>query len=103
MAEADEVRCATLERVQRETAVDDRSVLTHDDLSDRNILVDPGTLEVTGLVDWEMANIAPAYYEYAVARLSGGHDWRRELLDVLRGVLRRECEAAVTANQGTDV
>ncbi|KAJ3520727.1 hypothetical protein NM688_g9121 [Phlebia brevispora] len=40
-----------------------------------------------------MANIMPAYFEYAAARLSGGHlpEWRTELLDVLRMVLRREC------------
>lgn len=42
-----------------------------------------------------MANIMPAYFEYVAARLSGGHqpEWRRELLDVLRSVLRRECDA----------
>lgn len=50
---------------------------------------------VTGFLDWEMANIMPAYFEYAAARLSGGHqpERRRELLDVLRSVLRRECDA----------
>ncbi|KAI0658597.1 phosphotransferase enzyme family-domain-containing protein, partial [Cubamyces menziesii] len=89
-AQIDEARCVTLERVQRETLCDDRAVLTHCDLSDRNILVDPTTLEVTGLIDWEMANVMPAYFEYAMARLSGGHDpwWRRELLEVLKEVLR---------------
>ena len=42
----------------------------------------------------EMANIMPAYFEYVAARLSGGHQfaWRRELLDVLRSVLRCECD-----------
>ena len=94
-AQIDEARCVTLERVQRETLCDDRAVLTHCDLSDRNILVDPTTLEVTGLIDWEMANVMPAYFEYAMARLSGGHDpwWRRELLEVLKEVLRCECES----------
>lgn len=86
-----------LERVQRSTAgADDwdRPVLTHGDLSDRNILVDPDTLAVTGFLDWEMANIMPAYFEYAAARLSGGHQpaWRKELLEVLRPVLRCECD-----------
>lgn len=89
-------RVRALERTQRETGgVDgwDRPVLTHGDLSDRNVLVDPNTLEVTGVVDWEMANAMPAYFEYVAARLSGGHlpEWRRELLDVLREVLCREC------------
>lgn len=94
----DPERTLALERVQRGTAgADDwdRPVLSHGDLSDRNILVDPSTLTVTGLLDWEMANIMPAYFEYAAARLSGGHrpEWRRELLDVLRSVLHHECDA----------
>ncbi|KAJ6779591.1 hypothetical protein PWT90_08507 [Aphanocladium album] len=72
----------------------DRPVLTHVDLSDRNILVEPDTLAVTGFLDWEMTNIMPAYFEYFGARLSGGHQpaWRKELLDVLRSVLRCECD-----------
>ncbi|GJE92827.1 aminoglycoside phosphotransferase family protein [Phanerochaete sordida] len=89
-------RVPTLERAQRETKGTDgwdRPVLMHGDLSDRNIIVDPDTPAITGLIDWEMANVMPAYYEYVAARLSGGHtpEWRRELLDVLRDVLRHEC------------
>ncbi|THX25597.1 hypothetical protein D6C90_01283 [Aureobasidium pullulans] len=54
-------------------------------------------LLVTGLLDWELANIAPAYFEYVAARLGGGHDppWRKVLLEVLRQVLRIECDRAV--------
>ncbi|OJJ30562.1 hypothetical protein ASPWEDRAFT_46170 [Aspergillus wentii DTO 134E9] len=93
----DAERVAALEQVQRGTTGTDgwdRPVLSHGDLSDRNILVDPSTLAVTGFLDWEMANIMPAYYEYVAARLCGGHqpEWRRELLDVLRSVLRHECD-----------
>ncbi|KAI0708560.1 hypothetical protein C8Q76DRAFT_745063 [Earliella scabrosa] len=100
----DAARASDLERVQRETkGADnwDRPVLTHGDLSDRNILVDPDTLALTGLLDWEMANVMPAYFEYVAARLSGGHmpEWRRELLDVLRAVLRRESEAVKGEDQ----
>lgn len=75
----------------------DRPVLIHGDLSDRNVLIDSSTLEVTGLIDWEMANVAPAYFEYVDARLSGGHEpeWRIELLDILSRVLRIECTRAV--------
>ncbi|KAJ5800486.1 uncharacterized protein N7518_002554 [Penicillium psychrosexuale] len=97
-SDPDAERAVALERVQRNTTGPgdwDRPVLSHGDLSDRNILVDPCTLAVTGFLDWEMANIMPAYYEYVAARLSGGHQpgWRRELLDVLRSVLRCECDA----------
>ncbi|EEP80510.1 predicted protein [Uncinocarpus reesii 1704] len=89
-------RAAILEKVQRDIVGAtgwDRPVLTHGDLSERNILVDPDTLEVTGFLDWESANIMPAYFEYVQARVSGGHDpeWRVEVLDILRAVLRHEC------------
>ena len=30
--------------------------LVHSDLNPKNLLVDPGTLEVTGVVDWEFAH-----------------------------------------------
>lgn len=33
-----------------------RRVLVHSDLNPKNLLVDPDTLEVTGLVDWEFAH-----------------------------------------------
>lgn len=99
----DENRTQQLKRLQCETASNyrlpqvDRPVLVHGDLSDRNILVDPETLEVSGFLDWEMANVAPAYFEYTMARLSGGHDkrWRQVLLGVLREVLKIECEHEV--------
>nr|POE89897.1 hypothetical protein CFP56_20366 [Quercus suber] len=102
-AEITEDRVHTLERIQYETGAGDaplvdRPIFTHGDLSDRNILVDPTTLEITGLIDWEQANIAPAYFEYAAASLTGGHqpEWRKELLEVLRAVLRVECEREVS-------
>jgi hypothetical protein len=98
----DEDRVCELEHIQQETGANDPSlvylpVLTHGDLSDRNILVDPTSLEITGLIDWELANVAPAYFEYAAARLCGGHlpEWRKELLDVLRQVLYNECEREI--------
>lgn len=98
-SDPDTERAVILEQVQRDTTGPDgwdRPVLVHGDLSERNILVDPDTLAMTGFLDWEMANIMPAYFEYVQARLSGGHqpEWRRELLDVLRSVLRCECGAA---------
>ncbi|MEP7090844.1 MAG: phosphotransferase [Nocardioidaceae bacterium] len=34
----------------------DRTCLVHSDLNPKNLLVDPVTLEVTGLVDWEFAH-----------------------------------------------
>ncbi|KAI0729137.1 hypothetical protein C8Q72DRAFT_830347, partial [Fomitopsis betulina] len=46
------------------------------------MLIDPDTLEITGIIDWDAAAVMPAYHEYA----------RKELLEVFRNVLRAECE-----------
>ncbi|KAG9498601.1 hypothetical protein J7337_009409 [Fusarium musae] len=42
-----------------------RFVLTHGDLSPRNIMVDGST--ITGIIDWELSGFYPEYVEYAVA------------------------------------
>jgi len=70
----------------REVAVDaqarldtvDRVCLVHGDLNPKNLLVDPDTLEVTGLLDWEFAH--------------AGHPFTD-----LGNLLRFEREAAFTA------
>jgi aminoglycoside phosphotransferase len=58
-------------------------VLTHGDLSDRNIMVHNG--KITGIIDWEYGGFYPEYWEYVAAQLNGGHDdvWRRVLNEVL--------------------
>ncbi len=38
-----------------------RHVLAHSDFNPKNLLVDPGTLEVTGLLDWEFAFAGSPY------------------------------------------
>jgi len=96
-------RVRELEHLQQDLVISGATlvappVLTHGDLSNRNILVETSTLQITGLIDWELANIAPAYFEYAMARLCGGHNasWRKELLEVLREVLRIECQRTLS-------
>lgn len=44
------------EAAQELLADDARRVLVHGDLNPKNVLVDPGTLEVTALLDWEFAH-----------------------------------------------
>jgi len=60
-----------------------RFVLTHGDLSDRNIIVEKG--RITGLIDWEFSGWYPEYWEWCQAQFSLSHDpyWR----DVLSVVL----------------
>lgn len=38
-----------------------RTCLVHSDLNPKNLLVDPGSLEVTGLLDWEFAHAGSPY------------------------------------------
>lgn len=106
--ELSEDRARDLERVQRGTSSSSsglvyRPVLTHGDLSDGNILLDAETLEITGLIDWELANVAPAYFEYALLCISGGHqpEWRRELIEVFLQLLRVECEQETARSMDT--
>lgn len=50
--------------VPTENGPEDVGVLWHDDLSEHNLLVDPQTFKLTGIVDWESVSIVPAYETY---------------------------------------
>ncbi|KAF5671062.1 hypothetical protein FDENT_11051 [Fusarium denticulatum] len=52
-----------LERQRRKST--GRFILTHGDLSPRNIMVDGST--ITGIIDWELSGFYPEYVEYAFA------------------------------------
>lgn len=41
----------------------DEYVFCHNDLSQHNIIVDPETLRITAIVDWEYAGFYPARFE----------------------------------------
>lgn len=50
-------------------------VLTHNDLSWTNILVDETTLEITGIVDWSLAEVLPFGVElYTLSLMTGTMD-----------------------------
>ncbi|KAH7309076.1 kinase-like domain-containing protein [Stachybotrys elegans] len=40
-------------------------VFCHNDLSQQNIIVDPDTLKIRAIIDWEYAGFFPARFEYA--------------------------------------
>ena len=46
--------------------VKERNLLYHDDLSARNILINPESFRITGILDWESVSIRPAWecYDY---------------------------------------
>ncbi|KAL2016249.1 hypothetical protein VTK56DRAFT_4025 [Thermocarpiscus australiensis] len=50
--------------VPQENGPEDARVLWHDDLSEHNLLVDPVTYKLTGVIDWEAVSIVPAYETY---------------------------------------
>ncbi|KAK4040792.1 kinase-like domain-containing protein [Parachaetomium inaequale] len=59
-------------RVMRQTERDDWTlqaaevdeyVFCHNDLSQHNVVVDPDTLKITGIIDWEYAGFYPARFE----------------------------------------
>lgn len=62
----------------------DKFVLTHGDLTPRNIMVEGG--KVTGIVDWERSGFFPEYAEYAFA-LRLGHEIEKWWIPVLKEVL----------------
>lgn len=73
-------------------------VLTHCDLSARNIMVEDG--KITGIVDWEHSGFFPKYMEYATAmEICDGHEdwWRPILKEILEpcGFLRQRFQAQV--------
>ncbi|CVK94657.1 uncharacterized protein FPRN_10121 [Fusarium proliferatum] len=71
-----------LERQRRKST--GRFVLTHGDLSPRNIMVNGST--ITGIIDWELSGFYPEYVEYAFALSIGpGLEewWKRVLKEVL--------------------
>ncbi|KAK7973045.1 hypothetical protein PG988_007179 [Apiospora saccharicola] len=57
-------------------------VFSHADLSVENILVDPASGSITGIIDWEMAGFWPEWWEYRKALFGSRteHDWWVQLV-----------------------
>ncbi|KAK4115520.1 hypothetical protein N656DRAFT_787225 [Canariomyces notabilis] len=47
--------------VRRKNGPEDVGVLWHDDLSEHNLLVDPTTFKLTGVIDWESVGVVPSF------------------------------------------
>ncbi|KAI9842952.1 MAG: hypothetical protein M1837_006689 [Sclerophora amabilis] len=77
---------------------DEEYVFCHNDLSQHNIIVDPDTLKIKAIVDWEFAGFWPKWFEAAFWKRSGpsvaindeGDDSKR-----LRGWLLEICRERV--------
>ncbi|OQD90508.1 hypothetical protein PENANT_c001G05519 [Penicillium antarcticum] len=65
---------------------------THGDLAICNIMVDPMTYEMTGIIDWERSGYFPVWWEFAFAVLGLSQE-DKEWKDLLRGNLANHEEA----------
>jgi thiamine kinase-like enzyme len=82
------------------TSETEEFMLCHNDLNQANILVDPDTLKITGIIDWEYAGFYPPEFEAPFYKRDGpAHaigeeedDWL-DLLNLLdrKGALESNC------------
>ncbi|KAF9775694.1 hypothetical protein IL306_006197 [Fusarium sp. DS 682] len=47
-----------------QASIDEEYVFCHNDLSQQNVIVDPDTLKIRAIIDWEYAGFFPARFEY---------------------------------------
>lgn len=77
-------------RIRAEDGCEEK-VFTHGDLQPVNIIVDPKTARITGLLDWETAGYSPPEREYCEARSRGREDeWRRALDGIFSDEIREK-------------
>ncbi|EEQ34867.1 conserved hypothetical protein [Microsporum canis CBS 113480] len=50
---------------------EDDYVFCHNDLSQQNVIVDPASLEIKAIIDWEYAGFYPAYFERTFFKRKG--------------------------------
>ncbi|KAL4894667.1 kinase-like domain-containing protein [Aspergillus ambiguus] len=60
----DEFASEGIDAIFRRTPIPDKRTFVHGDLSAQNILVDPDTFQITGLLDFEFSQIASPLEEY---------------------------------------
>ena len=61
----------TIEKVAHSAT---RRSLFHDDLNEANILIDPTTMKLTGIIDWEGVGISPEWMAVSIPRCFDGPD-----------------------------
>ncbi|KAJ3494240.1 hypothetical protein NLG97_g4211 [Lecanicillium saksenae] len=85
------LRLAENEEWDLRHAPGDDYVFCHNDMSQHNVIVDPDTLKVKAIIDWEYAGFFPAYFDYPFylrpgpsVALGGEFDDSQLLLEFLR-------------------
>ncbi|PTU24276.1 hypothetical protein P175DRAFT_0505954 [Aspergillus ochraceoroseus IBT 24754] len=74
------VRTEVEQYLPRKVSKDHEYVFCHNDLGQHNIIVDPQTLKIRAIIDWEYAGRGPSIV------LDGEHDDSAELLQFLEAV-----------------
>ena len=64
-------RCAALRRQADTTRTDKDFVFCHSDLSLQNIIVDPESLKINAIIDWEYAGFFPPSFERRFFKRNG--------------------------------
>lgn len=79
---------------ERKVSNEKEYVFCHNDLSQHNVIVDPETLKVRAILDWEYAGFFPVAFEGSFYKrpgpsvaLEGEYDDSRELLQFMKGYL----------------
>lgn len=61
----------------RKSSLEQEFVFCHNDLSQHNIFVDPGTFDITAIIDWEFAGFFPIKFEIPFWR----QPWNKQIID----------------------
>ena len=99
-------------RVMRQTATDDwrlqvsdhdQYVFCHNDLSQQNVIVGPGTLKIKAIIDWEYAGFYPVHFEMPFyTRLGPSIAIKDEVDDSVKLLAFLESRAEVKPDSGRD-
>lgn len=58
------LKLAESDRWNLQPSASDEYVFCHNDLSQQNVIVDPESLKIKAIIDWEYAGFFPSYFEY---------------------------------------
>lgn len=57
-----------ISRLEKEEKEGEKSVFCHNDLSQSNVIVDPKTMRITAIIDWEYAGFFPERFDFPFYR-----------------------------------
>ena len=79
-----------------EHSTSDEYVFYHSDLSQQNVIVDPNTLKIKAIIDWEYAGFFPARFDFPFYKRLGPSSVIDDEVDDLLNLLRFLCSKVVS-------